>query len=449
VINRNRIVTGIATLLLLIAAPLLAACSGDADADADAGLTRADVEQIVEVAIATLPAPAAEAAAAPRKSDPAAYTRFVVDSAISMYESEGLIATLGHYNSADSIDGQWYVFIIDEDDVMRAHAANPSLVGRSVAEAVGPNNYPTGEAVAASATEAGAWFSYTYPNPETGATEAKHSWLVRHGGYTFGSGWYEPGPPKSDPPAYTQAYVRQAINLYDAVGLDRTLAYYNTEDSIDGQWYIFIADANDVLIAHAADADLRGAHASEAVGPNDFPAGEVVAASATEAGAWSEYTYPNPATGVTEAKRSWLVRHDGLIFGSGWYAPGPPKSDAPAYTQAFVQQAINLYNALGRDAAIEYYSREESVDGEWYVFIVGAEDGVTIGHPIARFIGRDPSERVDATGYFYGDDLLAADESGRWVDYVLINPETGDDRQKHTWAVLHDGLIFGSGWYED
>ncbi|MCY3919978.1 MAG: hypothetical protein OXG38_09255 [Chloroflexi bacterium] len=447
-IHRNRIITGIAALLLLAAGPLLAACAGDDDAGHDQ-LTRADVEEIVEVAIATLPASAAEAAAAPLRSDPEAYTRFMVASAIEMYESEGLVATLVHYNGEDSIDGQWYVFITDRDDVLRAHAANPSLVGVPIAEVVGPNNFPAGAAVAAVGAEAGAWFSYTYPNPDTGVTEAKHSWMVRHDGLLFGSGWYEPGPPKSDAPAYTQAYVRGAINLYDAVGRDATLAYYNTAESIDGQWYMFIIDESDTIVAHAANEDLRGIPAAESLGPNDYPAGAAVAAAAAEAGAWLDFTYPNPATGGVETKHAWLVRHDGLVFGSGWYEPGPPKSDAPAYTQAFVQQAIDLYNVLGRDAAVAYYSSEASVDDEWYVFIIGAEDGVTIGHPIPRFIGRDPSERIDATGYFYGDEILAADESGRWVDYVLINPATGDDRQKHTWVVLHDGLFFGSGWYEE
>ena len=71
--------------------------------------------------------------------------------------------------------------------------------------------------------------------------------------------------------------------------------------------------------------------------------------------------------------------------------------DAPAYTKSVVSQALNLYDALGLEA---------------------------------------------------DDDLLGATEAGRWVDYVLVNPETGDDRQKHTWAVRHDGLIFASGWYE-
>ena len=166
-----------------------------------------------------------------------------------------------------------------------------------------------------------------------------------------------------------------------------------------------------------------------------------------EDGAWFSYTYTNPASRAVETKHSWMVEHDGLTFGSGWYERGVSKADVPAYTRDFVARAIDLYNALGRERTVEYYSTRESVDGQWYVFIID-EDGYTIGHHNPIFIGRDPSLRVDSTGHFYGDDLLSATESGKWVDYVLLNPETGDERQKHTWAVLHDGLIFGSGWYE-
>ena len=100
------------------------------------------------------------------------------------------------------------------------------------------------------------------------------------------------------------------------------------------------------------------------------------------------------------------------------------KSDNPAYTQAVVQSAISLYNALGRDDAIAYYNTVESVDGQWYVFIVD-ELGYTIGHHNPMFRNRDPAARVDSTGYFYGGDLLSATDAGRWVDYVLLNPETG------------------------
>ena len=58
------------------------------------------------------------------------------------------------------------------------------------------------------------------------------------------------------------------------------------------------------------------------------------------------------------------------------------------------------------------------------MFIVD-ENGYTIAHHNPKFVGRDPSLRVDAVGYFYGDDLLGATEEGRWVDYVLLNPDTG------------------------
>ena len=383
----------------------------------------------------------------PSRDRPAEYTQVLVKQAIERYEETGLDSTVEYYNTAESIDGQWYVFIM-EDETMLAHAADPALVGRPVSAADGPNGYPAGEILAAVADADGEWSDYTFPNPATGEAESKHSWVVLYDGLVFGSGWYEPGPSKSDAPAYTQSVVEQALSLYDALGREAVVEYYNTEESIDGQWYVFIIDENDTMLAHAANPDLVNRPVSAADGPNGYPAGEILAAVADADGEWSDYTFPNPATGEVESKHSWVIRHDGLVFGSGWYEPGPSKTDAPAYTQSFVEQAITLYDALGREAAVNYYNSEESVDGQWYVFIVD-DGGYTISHFNPMFIGRDPSLRVDAAGYFYGDDLLSATEEGSWVDYVLVNPATGDDRQKHTWAVLYDGLIFASGWYEE
>ena len=385
-------------------------------------------------------------ASAPPKWMPEAYTNYFVREAIRRYESDGLEDTAAYYNTTESVDGQWYVFMIDEDGTAIAHA-NPALVGQLASDILGPNNYPTGAAVAASADENGAWFGYTFTNPATGSVETKHSWMVIHDGITFGSGWYEEGPRKTDAPAYTEAAVQQAINLYEAVGLEDTVAYYNTTESVDGQWYVFMIDEDGTAIALPNPA-LVGQLASDILGPNNYPTGAAVAASADENGAWFDYTFTNPATGSVEAKHSWMVIHDGITFGSGWYEEGPRKTDAPAYTEAAVQQAINLYEAVGLEDTVAYYNTTESVDGQWYVFIVDGESGFTIAHhnPVLR--GRDPSLRVDPTGYFYGDDLLGATEAGRWVEYVIVNPETGENQRKHTFAVLHDGYIFASGWYE-
>ena len=389
-------------------------------------------------------------ASVPPKWMPEAYTNYFVREAIRRYESDGLDSTVAHYNTKGSVDGQWYVFMIDEDGTVIAHA-NPALVGQLASDVLGPNNYPTGAAVAASADENGAWFDYTFTNPATDSVETKHSWMVIHDGITFGSGWYEEGPRKTDAPAYTEAVVQQAINLYGAVGLKDTVAYYNTKGSgtasVDGQWYVFMIDEDGTVIAHANPA-LVGQLASDVLGPNNYPTGAAVAASADENGAWFDYTFTNPATDSVETKHSWMVIHDGITFGSGWYEEGPRKTDAPAYTEAVVQQAINLYGAVGLKDTVAYYNTTESVDGQWYVFIIGGESDFTIAHhnPVLR--GRDPSLRVDPTGYFYGDDLLGATEAGRWVEYVIVNPETGENQRKHTFAVLHDGYIFASGWYE-
>ena len=425
------------------------------------GASVAEVEQIVQAAIADIPAPEPAPSAmkdkqiaetklayVPLKSAPDDYTQYLVRDAIKRYESDGLDNTVAYYNTPESIDGQWYIFIIDQDDMMLAHAANPSLVGRPVSAAQGPNAYPAGDAVAAVADEDGEWFSYTFPNPAVGGVQTKHSWMVEYDGLVFGSGWYEDGPAKSDAPAYTRAFVQQAMKLYDAVGLDDTVTYYNNPESVDGQWYAFIIDQDDMMLAHAANPSLVGRPVSAAQGPNAYPAGDAVAAVADEDGEWFSYTFPNPAVGGVQTKHSWMVEYDGPVFGSGWYEDGPAKSDASAYTRAFVQQAMKLYDAVGLDETVAYYSNPESVDGQWYAFIVD-ENGYTISHHNPMFIGRDPAQRVDPTGYFYGDDLLGATEAGRWVDYVIVNPETGENRQKHTWAVRHDRLIFGSGWYEE
>ena len=126
----------------------------------------------------------------------------------------------------------------------------------------------------------------------------------------------------------------------------------------------------------------------------------------------------------------------------------PTESEAAGYTRSVVQDAIRYYDRNGRDAAVEYYSSEDSVHGQWYIFMVDA-DGYAIASPNADMIGRDPALRVDASGYFYGDDLMSATEAGKWISYIFRHPETGENARKHTWVVRHDGLLFASGFYEE
>ena len=100
----------------------------------EAGLSKSEVERVVQDGVAAIPTPqpaltSAEAeriaqgvvASIPPRSAPADYTRFFVNNAISRYETQGLEATLAHYNREESIDGQWYLFIVDENDLVIGH----------------------------------------------------------------------------------------------------------------------------------------------------------------------------------------------------------------------------------------------------------------------------------------------------------------------------------------
>ncbi len=121
------------------------------------------------------------------------------------------------------------------------------------------------------------------------------------------------------------------------------------------------------------------------------------------------------------------------------------------YTQAFVAEAIRRYDAEGREATLAYFNNPESVDGEWYMFII-AEDGEVLVHSaipenVGLFVKKPLG--VDANGFDFGSAMLAATEKGSWVSYVYENPARGNLLEtKHAWVIKHDGLIFASGWYQ-
>ena len=314
---------------------LLASCGGGDD-----GLTRADVEEIVQNAVdAAAPATpepqpvltAAEVeeiarnvvASTPLKSDPAEYTKFFVNKAIYRYEDQGIDATLAYYNREDSIEGQWYVFIIDENDVVIAHP-DPGRVGLNLHGWVGTdaNGYNFGPEML-SATEDGKWVSYVYQNPERsgirpdnlGEVELKNAWVVRHDGMLFASGWY------IDVDQLTQDIVIGIVDLFNSMGLEDTIQYmasnpesilggvaesavaYNASGAVEGEWSAFIADPNGAVALHFNPARV-GMQIDDMLGLD---------------------TQTVPSEGVwltSETMRIWAVNVDGWLFGAGWLDDG-------------------------------------------------------------------------------------------------------------------------------
>ena len=299
----------------------------------EAGLNRDEVEEVVVAAMAAMPdsPPALTTtdaeriargvlASIPSRSAPADYTKFFVDNAISKYETNGLDATLAYYNRPESIDGQWYVFIIDDKDLVVGHPDRQRL-GLDLKGWVGTdaNGYNFGPDML-SATEEGKWVSYVYKNPQTGSispeylgdVDLKNVWVVRHDGLLFASGWY------INADEFTKSLVATAARVFSEVGLEGTIAYfaspeiafgglaaviayYNNSENVEGAWFAFIADESGTIIDHYRK-EIVGKSLEEVLGTDAF--------EATAEGDWV----------TTEDVRVWVLGQDGMTFGSGWHS---------------------------------------------------------------------------------------------------------------------------------
>ena len=263
-------------------------------------------------------------------------------------------------------------------------------------------------------------------------------------------------PTKDDPEAFAVALVQAAVDLYKAEGREAAIAYHNDPANIDGQWYVFILDENNLFVAHPAAPKFIGKGIKDAPGLDGSLIGLEIT-MATEEGRWTEYLWPNPEMNKLELKRTWSIRHDGYLFGSGYYEPWGPdpatltlasKEDPNAFTHDFVLSAIARYEFEGVEGAAAYYNDPANIDGQWYVFITDENDLFVAHAPRPDFVGTDLKDVIGLDGSPLGVEIAKATGTGLWIEYLWPNPETGQDEQKRTWAIRHDGYLFATGYYE-
>ena len=263
-------------------------------------------------------------------------------------------------------------------------------------------------------------------------------------------------PAPDDPEAFAVAFVQAAIDLYKMEGRETAVAYYNEPASVSGQWYVFIVDDKDFMVSHAITPVLIGWDVKDLISFVDYPLGLEIA-TATEEGHWIDYLAHNPEANKLQLKRTWVMRYDGYIFGSGYYQPWSPdpatllsvsKDDPEAFTRAVVLAAVARYELNGAETTAAYYNDPANIDGQWYVLITDEND-IYVAHPLRPdFIGKDIKDIPGLDGTPLGEKIAKATEAGLWIEYDWSNPESGEIELKRTWAIRHDGYLFGSGYYE-
>lgn len=118
-----------------------------------------------------------------------------------------------------------------------------------------------------------------------------------------------------------RALVASAVALYDAEGREAAFAEINDREGslVDRDLYIFVYGPDRTIVAHGGNVELIGARAADLQDVDGVPFADMFMDEATAEGVWIDYKWSDPSTGEILPKTSWVVLHDGHVFGAGIY----------------------------------------------------------------------------------------------------------------------------------
>jgi len=368
-----------------------------------------------------------------------------VSEALAMYDESGDEALGAITASAETYDSsEPYVFVLEllEPPVVAAHGALPERVG-AVSRSLTTAERPYSEIMEDLNSEGSTWVEYVFPNPATGSEQSKKSWLVLRGDYVFGSGYYVGSAGWE---AAAAAAVSEALDMYDRSGeaaLESITASARDYDASTP--YVFVLDDADrpTILAHGAFPDRVGTEATPLL-EADRPWPQILDELRGGEGAWAEYVFENPATGLEQSKKSWMVMREGYIFGSGYYT----ESEAQAVKRA-VSEAISLFEAHGDSALGSITDSAADYDpSKPYVFVLdGSDEPTVLAHgAFPDRVGTEATPLLEADRP-YAQILEDVRDGGAWVEYTFMNPATDTEQLKRSWLSMSGGYIFGSGYY--
>ena len=278
------------------------------------------------------------------------------------------------------------------------------------------------------------WGNMVLTNPDTGTEQVRRSLATMHGDLSvFVTGYFIPD-------SEAQSVVDHSILLYESEGMAAFDRITPDEPAATDATYPFVVNATTWrTVAHGADPDLVDTCCSDAIRhASDRSFGAIQEDLDRDGGTWVEYDSRNPDTGTIQTKRSWLFQHDGYVFGSGYYL-------LDSQVQAIVHHRVLSYMMDGDVKALE---APLEADGSFYHFVIDAGTLEVVG----RGAGGDAAglDQLSVTGADRPAEEILADlegERGTWSEYTTTNPGTGAEELKRSWLSLHDGYIFGAGYY--
>ena len=262
--------------------------------------------------------------------------------------------------------------------------------------------------------------------------------------------------PAIDPRDRAKEYVEEAIRTYRE-DPEAAKAYYQSAESVitELDLYLILLDGNTIVVnagfPGAVGVDITGRIGTDAIG-NEY--GKELAA-ADEQGTFVDYLIPDPLDDNYRIywKRTYAVRHDGLVFAAGSWDKDPATEASlsdPDHVVATIYKAGARLFREGPERTFQYYNTPASIDGERYVFIAAPDGTIVADATMPELLGINIINLQASDDPELGQKIAALQEDEElWISHMWQNPESGQDERKHTYVTRFQGIIFGSGYYGD
>ena len=295
-------------------------------------------------------------------------------------------------------------------------------------------------------------FTFTFETPGTyvyGCTV--HPWAS--GVVVVGSDMETPGPEQHEPeaampepasetssPILAQDAVEMMIGMYKENGIGSFEEITGSADP-DAAVVGFVVDVTSYrLVAHGENPLYVGLWVQPVLDAAFIPL-EVMLQIIEEEddGVWLSYPFADLQGNVVGYERGWFKEYDGYVFAARYAVTDEER------VQSIVVEMIRLYGH-NPETAFETIDSFMSQDPR-YPFVVDPETTKVVAH------GSNP-DRVGDTSVVLTNSTVSLEEfrslgedEGVWTEYTFLNPETGLESSKRSWVVMHDGYLFGSGYY--
>ena len=243
---------------------------------------------------------------------------------------------------------------------------------------------------------------------------------------------------QEDNPQLAYDYSDYMIELYkeNGVGSFEEISSEDPNSTVTG----FVIEPDNYTVVAHPNAAYLGFPVEPLLDAAFIPFDTVLEILAVEgAGVWLSYPVPDPTGNIIGYERGWFRVHDEYIFGARYTLSDEER------VQSIVEEMIRVYN-LDPDGAFDTISSFMSTDPK-YPFVVELSTLTVVAH------GSNPA-KVGGTSVSLTNSTVSPEEfrsleegEGVWAEYTFNNPSTGMEQHKRTWMVMHDGYMFGSGFY--